>query len=167
MTLSKAILPEFEREMAGLRRVLERVPSDRLDYRPHPKSFSLGELANHLASMPGWVVSTMTLTELDFSLPETRERIPKPSTTADGIVRTLDQCVEAALETLSKASNPDFQVVWSLKNEGEVLFSLPRLEVLRTFVMNHMIHHRAQLTVYFRMLDVPLPALYGPSADEA
>ncbi len=167
MALSNALLPEFQHEMAGLRRALERVPAEHFGYRPHPKSFSLGDLANHLATIPGWTVSTMTLTELDFGLPETQARLPKPSTDATGLLRTLDAGVEAAVEALSAAPDEAFHVTWTLKNKGEALFAMPRIAVYRGFVMNHMIHHRAQLTVYLRLLGIPVPGLYGPSADEA
>jgi len=166
MALAKALLPEFEHEMATLRRVLERIPANRLDYRPHPKSFTLGDLANHLATIPGWTISTMTETELDFGLPETQARQPKPSTTTEGLLRTLDAGVEGALKALDGASDEDFHVVWTLKNQGQVLFAMPRIAVYRGFVMNHLIHHRAQLAVYLRLLDVPVPSIYGPSADE-
>ena len=167
MSLAQALIPEFEHEMAGLRRVIERIPADRFGYRPHPKSFTLGDLANHLATIPGWTISTLTLTELDFGLPETQARQPKPSATVEGLLRTLDAGVEGAMEALSKAPDADFQVVWTLKNQGAVVLAMPRIAVFRGFVMNHLIHHRAQLAGYLRMLDVPVPALYGPSADEA
>lgn len=167
MSLAKTLIPEFEHEMAGLRRVIERLPTDRFDYRPHPKSFTLGDLANHLASIPGWTVSTLTLTELDLGLPETQARQPKPSSTVEGLLHTLDAGVEGALAALAKAPDADLQVVWTLKNQGETLLAMPRIAVYRSFVMNHLIHHRAQLAGYLRMLDVPVPALYGPSADEA
>ncbi|HEX9009539.1 MAG TPA: DinB family protein [Holophagaceae bacterium] len=167
MSLAKALTPEFEHEMAGLRRVIERIPAGRFDYHPHPKSFTLGDLANHLVTIPGWTISTLTLTELDLGLPETQARQPKPSSTVEGLLRTLDTGVEGALAALAKASDADFQVTWTLKNKGEVLLAMPRAAVFRGFVMNHLIHHRAQLAGYLRMLDVPVPALYGPSADEA
>jgi uncharacterized damage-inducible protein DinB len=166
VSISQSLLPEFKHETAGLRRVIERIPADRLDYRPHPKSFTLGELANHLVTVPGWAAGTMTTLELDFSLPETRAKMPKPSTTVEGMLDILDGGVKMALEALSQAADADYQVVWSLKNEGQVLFAMPRIAVYRGFVMNHLIHHRAQLTVYLRLLDVPVPSLYGPSADE-
>ncbi|HEX9083063.1 MAG TPA: DinB family protein [Holophagaceae bacterium] len=167
MALSQALLPEFQHEMAGLRRTLERVPAEHFGYRPHPKSFSLGDLANHLATIPGWTVSTLTQTELDFGLPETQARFPKPSADAAGLLRTLDAGVEAAVNALSSTPDEAFHVVWTLKNQGEALFAMPRIAVYRGFVMNHMIHHRAQLTVYLRLLGLPVPGLYGPSADEA
>ena len=167
MAIAQALLPEFEHEMAGLRRVIERIPSDHMGFRPHPKSFSLHDLANHLVTVPGWTISTMTETELDFGLPETQARQPKPSATVEGLLRTLDAGVEGALEALSKAADDDFRVIWTLKNAGQVILAMPRIAVYRGFVMNHLIHHRAQLSVYLRLLDVPVPSLYGPSADES
>ncbi|MFN7957948.1 MAG: DinB family protein [Holophagaceae bacterium] len=166
MSLSQSLLPEFTHEAAGLRRVIERIPADRMDFRPHPKSFGLHDLANHLVTVPGWAATTMTETELDFGLPETRARQPKPSNTVEGLLRTLDTGVEKALAALSSASDADYQVVWTLKNEGQVILAMPRIAVYRGFVMNHLIHHRAQVCVYLRLLDVPVPSLYGPSADE-
>ncbi|WLT31099.1 DinB family protein [Geothrix sp. PMB-07] len=166
MPIAQTLLPEFTHEMAGLRRVIERLPEDHLAFRPHAKSFTLGDLANHLVTVPGWTVSTMTATELDFGLPEVRARQPKPSSTVEGLLRTLDKGVEEALEALSKAPDEAFSVVWTLKNEGQVILAMPRIAVYRGFVMNHLIHHRAQLAVYLRLLDRPVPALYGPSADE-
>lgn len=167
MATTQSLLPEFEHETAGLRRVIERLPADRMDFRPHPKSFNLLDLANHLAVVPGWTISTLKETEFDFGLPETMAKLPKPSTTVEGLLRTLDAGVKGALAALVEARDEDLQVVWTLKNKGEVLMSMPRIAVYRGFVMNHMIHHRAQLSVYLRLLDVPVPALYGPSADES
>ncbi|HLO67755.1 MAG TPA: DinB family protein [Holophaga sp.] len=166
MAIAASLLPEFEHEMAGLRRVIERIPEDRLDYRPHPKSFTLGELANHLAGMPSWVVGTLATTEMDFALPETMAGLPKPSDRVAGMLATLDDGVKQAKESLGRASDGDLQVTWSGKEGGKVLFAMPRIAVVRSFVLNHMIHHRAQLTVYLRLLDIPVPGLYGPSADE-
>ncbi|BDU77822.1 DinB family protein [Mesoterricola sediminis] len=166
MGIAATILPEFEHEMAGLRRVIERIPEGRLDFRPHPKSFTLGELANHLAGMPSWAVGTLATTEMDFGLPETMASLPKPSDTVAGMLATLDEGVKRGAEAIGRASDSDFQVIWSGKEHGKVLFAMPRIAVVRGFILNHAIHHRAQLTVYLRLLDVPVPALYGPSADE-
>jgi uncharacterized damage-inducible protein DinB len=166
MSISQSLLPEFGHEMAGLRRVVERIPTDRMNFRPHPKSFTLHDLANHLVTVPGWAHTTMAETELDFGLPETRAQQPQPSQSVEGLLQTLDAGVEKALEALSNASDDDFQVIWTLKNEGQVILAMPRIAVYRGFVMNHLIHHRAQLSVYLRLLDVPVPSLYGPSADE-
>jgi uncharacterized damage-inducible protein DinB len=166
MSLAKALLPEFDHEMAGIRRVLERIPADRFDFKPHPKSFSIGQLASHLGTVPAWAVSTMATTELDFASPEIRAKMPKPSTNPQELLETFDKGVIQAREAIARATDEDLAVVWSGKNEGKTLFAFPRIAVLRTFVMNHAIHHRGQLTVYLRLLDLPVPALYGPSADE-
>jgi uncharacterized damage-inducible protein DinB len=166
MSIATSLLPEFDQEMAGIRRVLERIPAEHFDFKPHPKSFSLGHLASHLATVPAWAVSTLATTELDFALPEVRESMPKPATNPQEALATFDTGVRQAREGLARASDQDLAVVWSGKSEGKTLFAYPRLEVLRTFVLNHAIHHRAQLTVYLRLLDLPVPALYGPSADE-
>jgi uncharacterized damage-inducible protein DinB len=167
MSLAKALLPEFDHEMAGIRRVLERIPADQFDFKPHPKSFSIGQLASHLATVPAWATSTMTTTELDFASPEIRAKMPKPSTSPKEVIETFDKGVVVAREAIARATDEDLALVWSGKNEGKTLFAFPRIAVLRSFVMNHAIHHRGQLTVYLRLLDLPVPALYGPSADEA
>ena len=167
MPIATALLPEFDHEMAGVRRVLERIPDDRMDFRPHPRSFSLHQLANHVATVPCWATATMATTELDFATPAARTLVPAPSDTVAGMLRAFDLGVGEARKALAGASDEDFAVVWSGKNAGAVVFAQPRIAVLRSFVMNHVIHHRAQLTVYLRLLDVPVPALYGPSADEA
>lgn len=167
MAIAQSLLPEFDHEMAGLRRVLERVPADRFGFRPHPKSFTLGELANHLASVPGWTSSTMETTELDFASPAVQELMPRPAGSSAELLATFDSGVAAARTAIERASDADFAVVWSGKSEGKTLFALPRIAVLRSFILNHAVHHRGQLTVYLRLLDVPVPALYGPSADES
>jgi uncharacterized damage-inducible protein DinB len=167
MTHSQALLPEFDQEMLGIRRVLERIPSDRFDFKPHPKSFSIGQLASHLATVPAWAASTLASTELDFALPEVRAMMPKPGTNPDEVLALFDQGLIEARAAILRATDADFAVIWSGKSEGRTLFSAPRLSVLRSFVLNHAIHHRGQLTVYLRLLDLPVPALYGPSADEA
>ena len=152
--------------MAGIRRVLERIPAAHFDYKPHPKSFSLGQLASHLATVPAWAASTLATTELDFSMPEVQAKMPKPGAIPQEVLAVFDQGVAEALEALARTPDEDFAVVWSGKSEGRTLFAFPRLAVLRGFVLNHAIHHRGQLTVYLRLLDLPVPALYGPSDDE-
>lgn len=166
MSIAQTLLPEFDHEMAGCRTTLERVPDGRFDFQPHPKSMTLQQLANHVASIPGWGASTMTTTELDFSLPETRAKMPAPVTTRKALLESFDQGAAAARASLAAAADADFAVTWSGKSDGKVLFAMPRIAVYRSFILNHLIHHRAQLSLYLRLLDVPVPALYGPSADE-
>lgn len=166
MNLAQTLLPEFDHEMAGCRRTLERVPDASFGYRPHPKSFTLGELANHLATMPGWVTATLATPEMDFTAPETRASMPEPVHTRQELLEIFEGGVAEARARLAGATDADLLAVWSGKAGGKVLFAMPRMAVLRSFVMNHAIHHRGQLTVYLRLLDQPVPALYGPSADE-
>jgi uncharacterized damage-inducible protein DinB len=167
MAIAQTILPEFDHEMAGCRKTLERIPDAKFGFKPHPKSSSLGDLANHLAAVPGWVTSTMGATELDFSAPETLAKMPDKAHTREALLAVFDRGVASGRALLAGAPDSDFGVVWSGKSQGQTLFALPRIAVLRSFILNHAIHHRAQLGVYLRLLDVPVPALYGPSADEA
>ena len=125
MTKAETLLPEFDHEMAGTRVTLARVPADRFDFKPHPRSFSLGQLANHLAAVPSWATTTFTTTELDFIDPATAARMPLPATTAQGLVDTLDQGVKAARAALAAASDADLIVVWTGRKQGEVLFAFP------------------------------------------
>ncbi len=167
MAIAEALLPEFDQEAAGVRRTLERVPADRFEWRPHEKSGTLIWLAGHLANLPQWAVLTMADDALDLA--PGGEPMPRPPTPAsvEELVATFDRHAAAARAALAAASDADFMKPWSLLNDGTVLMTLPKAAVIRSFVMNHLIHHRAQLGVYLRMNDVPVPSLYGPSADEA
>ncbi|MHB1193004.1 MAG: DinB family protein [Longimicrobiales bacterium] len=156
------LLPEFEQEMSNTRKVLERVPDDKLDFKPHEKSFSLHDLAAHVANIPTWTGVTLTTTELDLNQPWERNI---PAGRAE-LLAAFDAAVADARPVLEKATADDFSVAWTLRSGEEVWFTLPRSAVFRSFVMSHLIHHRAQLTVYLRLLDIPVPGIYGPSADE-
>jgi uncharacterized damage-inducible protein DinB len=156
------MLPEFDHEMANTRKTLERIPEGRLDFKPHERSWSLRELGGHLAQLPKWLVLTLGTTELDISEPFEQPTIEG----REDILSTFDASVSEARAALEGATGEDLMVTWSLKAEGEVVFALPRAGVIRSFVLNHGIHHRGQLTVYLRLVGAPLPALYGPSADE-
>jgi uncharacterized damage-inducible protein DinB len=162
MNLSQSLLPEFDQEMAGTRRVLERMPADKFSWQPHPKSFALGKLATHVAQLPSWTTLTLNSEEFDVSLPR---EAPKVNSTEE-LLALFDKSSSEAREALAKASNEDWSKPWTLRNGDHVIFTMPRIAVLRTMVMNHTIHHRAQLTVYLRLNDIPVPGLYGPSADE-
>ena len=157
------LLPEFDMEMANTRKTLERVPDDRLDYKVHDKSFSLLQLAGHLSNIPAWAAITLLQDELDMSGPFERD---EPSNVAE-VLADFDKNVAAAREVLEGATEEVMASMWTLKQNGEAVFSMPKAMTFRLWVMNHTVHHRAQLTVNLRLLDIPVPALYGPSADEA
>jgi uncharacterized damage-inducible protein DinB len=160
--MNQGLLAEFEHEMAGTRRTLERVPFDKADWRPHPKSFPLSSLATHLARVPGWAKETLLQDSLDLG---GAERPKVPATVAE-LLALFDQNVAAGRAAIAATDDATFMKSWSLKNGETVMLTMPKIAVLRAFVFSHAIHHRAQLGLYLRMLDVPVPALYGPSADE-
>lgn len=168
MAIIDALLPEFDQEMANTRRVLERVPDDRLDWRPHPKSSTMGALATHLAMLPGWTVETLHRDELDL-MPVGKEPPPRPeeAKSREELLSRFDVAVGGARAALAEATDAALFENWRLLSAGNQLLSLPRAAVLRGFVLSHMIHHRAQLGVYLRLNDIPVPAIYGPSADES
>jgi uncharacterized damage-inducible protein DinB len=150
--------------MANTRRVLERVPDDKLGWKPHPKSGTVAWLAGHLANLPTWATMTMNADFFDLAAPVDRAAEP---TSARQLLETFDKNVAAAREALAGATDEQLSAPWSLRHGEHVIFTMPRVAVLRSMVMNHMIHHRGQFTVYLRLNDVPVPGLYGPSADEA
>lgn len=164
MTIAQSMLPEFDQEMKTTRSLLERVPEGDPDWKPHPKSMPLGRLATHVAELVGWVNSTLKQTELDFAKGDYK---PTPFTTTAALLEMFDANVKSAREVIAGASDEDLMVTWTLRQGDHVIFALPRVAVLRAFTMNHIIHHRGQLSVYLRLNDVPLPSIYGPTADTA
>ena len=167
MAIAESILPEFDRETAATRSLLERVPPEKADWKPHAKSMSIGQLAMHIANLPRWASITLERTEFDTNPPD-GQRITSPSLESSAqLLQTYDENVKAARALIAGATDGEYMVPWTLKNGGRTMFSMPRAAVLRSFVMNHTIHHRGQLSVYLRLLDVPLPSIYGPSADTA
>lgn len=167
MSLSEMLLPEFEHEMASTRRTLERVPEDKFDWKPHEKSMPLGGLATHLANIPSWVGHTIEKDALDVAPPGEPPLRMQPATSRAEVLQQFDQNVAAARAALAGASDEELLKPWTLLSGGKTVLSMPRVAVLRGFVLNHNIHHRAQLGVYLRLNDVPVPAIYGPSADES
>lgn len=163
MSIAQSLLPEFDHEFATLRKTLERVPEGKNDYAPHAKSMKMGALAGHLAELPGWVNATIEQDELDFAKFDYKPFVPASNAE---LVGALDKALEKARPALAGASDADMMKPWTLRRGDVVFFTMPKVAVLRSFVMNHMIHHRAQLGVYLRMNDVPVPSTYGPSADE-
>jgi uncharacterized damage-inducible protein DinB len=160
MSIAEGLLPEFDQEMATTRKLLERVPSDKGPWKPHPKSFPLGHLAQLVAAMPGWLTQTLRDTEVNLATSSGYS-----FETTETLLGEFDRHVREAREALTSAKDADFTVPWSLKNGNRVLFTAPRGVVVRSH-MNHLIHHRGQLSVYLRLNDVPLPSIYGPTADE-
>ena len=159
----RALLPEFDQEMTGTRRVLERVPFEHRDFRPHARSWTLLELATHLANLPVWLPLTLEKEELDLEVP-----MPSPLPPADSpeLLNRFDGNVDRARAALEGATPAALEAGWTLRRGEMVVFALPRIAVVRSMILNHMIHHRGQLTVYLRMTGAPVPGLYGRSADE-
>jgi uncharacterized damage-inducible protein DinB len=166
MSISASLLPEFDMEMANTRKALERVPDDKLDWKPHQKSMSMGGLATHLANLPIWTVFTVNQDSLDLEPPGGGSFRVEEKRSRREILEDFDKNVAAARDAVAGASDEELLKPWSLLKGGVTLMTLPKIAVLRSFVMNHVIHHRGQFTVYLRLNDVPVPSIYGPSADE-
>jgi uncharacterized damage-inducible protein DinB len=165
MALTDALLPEFDHEMATTRRLLDRVPEAKFAWKPHDKSMTLGQLAGHLANIPFWCSMTLDAPLVDLEkLPV--DRRPKAPASRDALLEEFDGKVATARRRLAETTDPELLALWTLKKGEQELFTMPRIAAIRSFVMNHTIHHRGQLSVYLRLNDVPLPPIYGPTADE-
>jgi uncharacterized damage-inducible protein DinB len=166
MAIRDTILPEFDMEMESTRRTLERVPDEQFSWKPHEKSGTLGWMAGHIANLPSWAKMTMELEALDLApAGGWNFTLPKPANRKE-LLEVFDKSRAEARAALAAADDAAFAKPWALLMAGNELFREPRAAVLRRMVFNHIIHHRGQLTMYFRLLNVPVPALYGPSADE-
>jgi uncharacterized damage-inducible protein DinB len=166
MAIADALLPEYDHEIATTRTLLERVPDGKPAWKPHAKSMELGRLSMHIAELPTWVGNTLKKTELDVAPVDPSQRaVSKPFTTTQAMVADFDAHAKAARAVIAATPDEAFFVPWSLKKAGHVEMTMPRIAVLRSFVMNHLIHHRGQLSVYLRLNDVPVPSIYGPTAD--
>lgn len=163
MGMNHAFLGELVHEAASTQKMLALVPADKADYTPHEKSFSLGALAVHVAEMYGWVAMTVNTDELDFA---TYTYNPPPFTTGDELVARVDRYVAEGRAALAATNDDALGQPWTLRSGEHVMFTMPRSQCLRSMVFNHIVHHRGQLSVYLRLLNVPLPGMYGPSADE-
>jgi uncharacterized damage-inducible protein DinB len=161
---TQALLAELEAESAATRRLLERVPADRLTWKPHEKSMTLGQLAQHVAGIPGRLCELARQDGMDAS--QANFAPPQPES-AESLLATFDESLAAAHEYMSGLDEAAATAVWRMRAGEREIFALPRLAFLRTLVFNHLYHHRGQLTVYLRLLDVPVPATYGRSADES
>ena len=164
MNIIDGMIEELKHETATTRRVLERVPDDKLGYRPHERSFSMGQLASHIADSLNWAVVTCQMDRFEFDMENWK--MWEGGSTAE-IVAKLDEGLEKAVAAMKPLTNEDLFKTWTMADtKGNVMMAMPRIQVLRAMILNHTIHHRGQLTVYLRMNDVPLPSVYGPSADE-
>jgi len=162
MSISQALLPEFDQEMANTRKLLDRFPEGKNDYKPHPKSMAMDRLASHVAELPGWAKATLEMEVLELQ-PDFK---PFIAASRQELLDRFDKNVAEARALIERASDEDWMKIWRLKLNDKEVMAMPRVAVMRGVVMNHMIHHRAQLGVYFRLNDVQIPGMYGPSADE-
>jgi uncharacterized damage-inducible protein DinB len=165
MRIGESMLPEFDQEMANTRKTLERVPDDKFDWKPHEKSFAMGALAQHLGNLPSWASVTIDMDKFDMAPSGEIVRDPPLHSIAE-ILDVFDRNVAKARAAIAGADDEHLFKSWTLLSGGHEILSLPRVACLRSFVMNHIIHHRAQLGVYLRLNDIPVPSIYGPSADE-
>jgi uncharacterized damage-inducible protein DinB len=161
MPLVDALLPEFDREMTTTRKLLERVPEERFDWKPHAKSMSLGALSTHIATLPFLAEMTIKQSELEIS-----GTLRDPAASKTDLLSTFDRNVARARSALVGRTDAELMAPWTLKHGGRTVFSMPKASVLRFSFLNHLVHHRGQLSVYLRLQEVPLPSVYGPSADE-
>jgi uncharacterized damage-inducible protein DinB len=165
MTIAELLLPELDQEMATTRRVLERVPDDKLAWKPHDRSWSMGDLASHIVNMIKWTDVTMNQTEFDLGSVSPAEMNQAAKSRAE-LLEWFDANAASARQAAAR-SDADYFVPWTLRNGETVYFTMPRYTCMRSFFLNHIVHHRAQLGVYLRLNNIPVPAMYGPSADEA
>ena len=161
MAINELLLNEFDSECANTKKTIERVPEAKWDWKPHSKSGSIGWLAGHVATLPRFAVVAINSTEFEIEGGDN----PKVTQFAE-LLPAFEKYRKEAREAIAKVTDEELKVIWTLKWKGQTLFAMPRYAVVRSFCFNHIIHHRAQLTMYLRALDIPVPALYGPSADE-
>jgi uncharacterized damage-inducible protein DinB len=163
MSQKHALIAELQMESANTRKMLERVPTDKNDWKPHPKSMTLGRLASHVAEIAGWVSYTLDADVLDFAKFDYK---PVGNATTEELLAIMDKNVAMAMASLEKSTDEDYDKMWTMRNGDHVHFTLPKKVVLRSFAYSHLVHHRGQLSLYLRLLDVPVPGMYGPTADE-
>jgi uncharacterized damage-inducible protein DinB len=159
----QALINELKHEGAQTRKMLERIPFDKFNWKPHEKSKELGKLAIHVAEIPGWVSRSLSTSEFDMA---TMKRQTPELQSKEDLLKLLDDSIQNAVNDLENANDADMGVMWTFKRGDHVIFTLPRVAVIRSMALSHLVHHRGQLSVYLRLLDVPVPGMYGPSADE-
>ena len=163
MSLNAALIGELKQESVNTRKMLERVPTDKLDWQPHEKSMKLERLATHIAELPIWFERIINANDFDFAT-AVFKREPKES--SEAIVKLFDERLASAIKALESASNENLNDSWTFRRGEQIIFQMPKKVALRSMGFNHIYHHRGQLSVYLRLLDIPVPGMYGPSADE-
>lgn len=163
MTIGKALAAELQQEAEATRKILQRLPEDKFDWKPHEKSMSLQQLAAHIIEMISWTPATLNQPGIDFA---TMDYKPTVHENTASMLEAFEKNLAEATTLLSNVSDQDLMQTWFMRNGEKLYFEMPKTIVMRSFVMNHIVHHRGQLSVYIRMLDVPVPSIYGPSADE-
>jgi len=163
MNLIDPIIAEFEYEYISTRKMLERLPSESFSWKPHEKSMSLGRLAGHISEIFKWILPVINSKELNFATEKYEPFTPK---SREDLIEALDKSFKKGISEMKGQSDENMLKLWALKAGDHVIFEMPRIGVLRGFVLKHFIHHRGQLSVYMRLLDIPVPSIYGPSADE-
>ena len=161
--LNQAFIGELKREAKSTRRILERVPENKFDWKPHEKSMTLGRLASHVAELPGMLNLILTMDELDFAKGHYK---PSFAQTPEELMEVFQQKLDEVVTTLQDTSDETMQQNFTLRNGAHVIASIPRTIAVRSIALNHIVHHRGQIAVYLRLLDIPVPGMYGPSADE-
>ena len=167
MSIAQSLLPEFNEEMANTRKVLERVPDEKWNWKPHEKSGTAGWLAGHVGTIPEWLTMTLNTESLDYAPVDGPTYTPPKLENRAQVLAAFEKGSSEARAALTSASDADMMKGWTLLAGGKEIFTMPRAACIRSMILNHLIHHRAQLTVYLRLLNVPVPGLYGPSADES
>lgn len=166
MSIAAAVTAEFDRETAITRRLLARTPFAATEWKPHGKSMTLGRLASHLAEIPSWGGASLQLAELDIAPVDGPPYVPPTFASIDELLALFDQHVAESRPVLAGMSDDDFQRPWTMLMGGATIFTMSRIDLVRTWVLNHLVHHRGQFSVYLRLQDIPLPGIYGPSADD-
>jgi uncharacterized damage-inducible protein DinB len=166
MAFNDFLLPEFDHEMGTTRRLLERVPDAKLTWKPHEKSMTLGQITDHLSKLAEWGGAIFASTSYDLAAMDPKFKLASASSAAEALA-AFDASVKSARAVMATKTDAEYLVPWTLKQGSQEIFTLPRFSALRSFVLNHTIHHRGQLSVYLRLNDVPVPSIYGPTADEA
>jgi len=165
MTIAESFLIEFDQEMPKTRSILEAVPMGQNDWQPHEKSMTMEKLTLHVANLPSWIGMTLNMDEFDIAPEGEEPPPPRTLTTTEDLLADFDKNAAEARQVIADTSNETMMTNWRLLRGGQEIFNAPKVGVLRSFVMNHLIHHRAQLGVYLRLNEIPLPMIYGPTAD--